>query len=173
VLETVPRQEEKKRERVGCVQPTPALSGTPDCTVSQRRQQPTVGHAINARHVVRANSRLGTPDCPVCTGQCPARQPIPRTNGRMRQIWKENAHRTATVTVQWCTGLSGVHWTVSGAPTDPEDQRSDAPDMERERAPNCYSDCPVVPRTVRCTTRQKARNAFQTDLQRLLAALGL
>jgi hypothetical protein len=41
------------------------------------------------------------------------------------------------------TGLSGVHRTVSGAPTDPEDQRSDAPDMEGDRAPDCYSDCPV------------------------------
>jgi hypothetical protein len=48
------------------------------------------------------------PKCPVCTGQCPVRQPTPRTNGRMRQIWKEIAHRTATVIVRWCTGLSGA-----------------------------------------------------------------
>jgi hypothetical protein len=34
------------------------------------------------------------------------------------------------------------------------------------------SGCPVVHRTVRCTTRQKVRNAFQIDLQWLLAALG-
>jgi hypothetical protein len=60
------------------------------------------------------------------------------------------------------TGLSGVHRTVSGAP-----------DMEGDRAPDCYSDCPVVHWTVRCTTRQKARLAFQVGLQRLLAALGL
>jgi hypothetical protein len=71
------------------------------------------------------------------------------------------------------TRLSGVHRTVSGAPTNPEDQRSDAPDMEGDRAPDYYSDCPVVHRTVRCITRQKARMAFQIDLQRLLAALGL
>jgi hypothetical protein len=58
------------------------------------------------------------------TGQCPVRQPVPRPNGRLRPIWKEIAHRTATV-------------------------------------------------TVRCTTRQKARIAYQIDLQRLLAALGL
>jgi hypothetical protein len=51
----------------------------------------------------RANGRLGTPDCPVCPGQCPVRQPIPRTNGRLRPIWKEIAHQTATVTVWWCT----------------------------------------------------------------------
>jgi hypothetical protein len=32
---------------------------------------------------------------------------------------------------------------VSGAPTDPEDQRSDAPEKEGDRAPDSYSDCPV------------------------------
>jgi hypothetical protein len=81
-------------------------------------------------------------------------------------------------TVRWCTGLSGEpmtpaangrphdqratrgpcqrsvgHTGLSGAPTDPEDQRSDAPDMEGDRTPDCYSGCPVVHRTVRCTTR--------------------
>jgi hypothetical protein len=71
------------------------------------------------------------------------------------------------------TGLSGVHRTVSGAPTDPEDQWSTALRKERNQAPDMNSSCPVVHRTVRCTTRQKARLAFQVGLQRLLAALGL
>jgi hypothetical protein len=136
VLETVPRKEDSNWRRVGKVQPTPArawhtgLSGgapdsvrcprlvkrelaalgkrerrhgynSPDCPVSQRRQQPTVVRAINARHVVRANDRLGTPDCPV-------RQPVPRTKGRLRPVWKEIEHRTAIVAVLWCTGLSGA-----------------------------------------------------------------
>jgi hypothetical protein len=70
--------------------------------------EPTVGRAICGRRMARSNGRLGTPDCPVCTGQCTVRQPTPRTNGRVRQIWKEIAHRTATVTVWWCTGLSGA-----------------------------------------------------------------
>ena len=43
--------------------------------------------------LVRANGRLGTPDCPV-------RQPIPRTNGRLRPVWKEIEHQTATVDVR-------------------------------------------------------------------------
>jgi hypothetical protein len=30
-----------------------------------------------------------------------------------------------------------VHWTVSGAPTDPEDQQSDALKLEGNRAPDC------------------------------------
>jgi adenylylsulfate kinase-like enzyme len=42
----------------------------------------------------RANGRLGTPDFPVCTGQCPVRQPIPGANGRLLSIWKEIEHRT-------------------------------------------------------------------------------
>ena len=32
----------------------------------------------------------------------------PMTNSRMRQKRKEIAHRTATVSVRWCTGLSGA-----------------------------------------------------------------
>jgi hypothetical protein len=36
VLETVTKEEEKKRERDSCVQPTPARSGTPDCPVVHR-----------------------------------------------------------------------------------------------------------------------------------------
>jgi hypothetical protein len=34
--------------------------------------------------------------------------PVPRPNGRLRPIWKEIAHRTATVAVRWCTGLPGA-----------------------------------------------------------------
>jgi hypothetical protein len=61
----------------------------------------------------------------------------------------------------------------TGAPTDPGDQRSAALRMERNQAPDMNSSCPVVHRTVRCTTRRKARLTFQVGLQRLLAALGL
>jgi hypothetical protein len=60
------------------------------------------------------------------------------------------------------TGLSGVHRTVSSAPTAPNRQRSAAP--KQERNPH---------RTVRCASRQKARIAFLECSQRLLAALGL
>jgi hypothetical protein len=56
----------------------------------------------------RANGRLDTPECPVCTELCPMRQLTPWTNGRMRLFWKAIAHRTAIVTVRWCTGLSGA-----------------------------------------------------------------
>jgi hypothetical protein len=82
--------------------------GAPDCPMSQRSPAPMVGCAIRGRRVARNNGRLGTPDCPVCTRQCPVRQLTPRTNGRMRQICKEIVHRTTTVTVRWCTGQSGA-----------------------------------------------------------------
>jgi hypothetical protein len=49
---------------------------------------------LNGRRVARSNGRLGTSDCPVCTGQCLVRQPAPRSNGRMCLIWKEITHRT-------------------------------------------------------------------------------
>jgi hypothetical protein len=56
--------------------------------------EPTVGRA-NGRPrnpgVTRgwANSLKGTPDCPVCTGQCPVRQRLQIANGRLRQNRKE------------------------------------------------------------------------------------
>jgi hypothetical protein len=95
---------------------------------------------------------------------------VTSANGRPRDL---RATRGPQQRSAGHTGLSGAHRTVSGAPTDPEDQRLDAPNLEGDRAPDSYSDCPVVHRTVRCTTRQKASLAFQVGLQRLLAALGL
>jgi hypothetical protein len=82
--------------------------GAPDCPVSQRHSRPTVGYAISGRRVVRANGRLGTLDCPMCTGQCPVCQRDQRANGRLRQKRKEIGHRTGNVHVRWCTGLSGA-----------------------------------------------------------------
>jgi hypothetical protein len=36
----------------------------------------------------RANSLMGAPDCPVCTGQCPVRQRLQIFNGRLCQFRK-------------------------------------------------------------------------------------
>jgi hypothetical protein len=79
--------------------------------------EPTVTSAISGRCVARANGRLGTPDCSVCTGQCLMHQRDHRPNGRMRQIRKGIEHWTATGPVRWCTGLSGA----------PLDRRQDLP----------------------------------------------
>jgi hypothetical protein len=51
------------------------------------------------------------------------------------------------------TGLSGV-------PRGPKAQRSASPEKEGDQAPDKHCSCPVVHRTVRCATRQKARIAF-------------
>jgi hypothetical protein len=64
------------------------LSGEPTATNA------TVGRQIRGRRVARSNGRQGAPDCPVCTGQCPVRQLPQVCNGRLRQEWKEIAHRT-------------------------------------------------------------------------------
>jgi hypothetical protein len=53
----------------------------------QTAPSPTVVRAISTRHVACSNGRLGAPDYPVC-------QPAPRSNGRMRLIWKAIAHQT-------------------------------------------------------------------------------
>jgi hypothetical protein len=45
-----------------------------------------------------------------------------------------------------------VHRTVSGAPNAPKDQWSDALEKEGDRAPDSYSDCPVVAPPVRGPT---------------------
>jgi hypothetical protein len=71
-------------------------------------------------------------------------------NGRLRNL---RATRVSLQRSVGHTGLSGVHRTVFRAPTSPEEQRSDAPDMEGDRAPDCYSGCRVVHQTVRCTIR--------------------
>jgi hypothetical protein len=42
----------------------------------------------------RANGQMGAPDCPVCTGQCPVRQQLRDSNGRLRHFWKEIGHLT-------------------------------------------------------------------------------
>jgi hypothetical protein len=143
-------------ERDGCVQPTPARSDTPDCPVCQAGRRWTGCSRENAE-AYGYNSL----DCLV------VHRTVRWANGRPRD---PRATRGLQQRLIRHTGLSGVHRTVSGAPTDPKDQRSDASDMEGDCAPDSYSDCPVVHRTVRCTTRQKASLAFQVGLQRLLAA---
>jgi hypothetical protein len=145
----VTKEEEKKRKRIGCVQPTPTLprhtglsGGAPDsvrcarlaggepAALGKTQRRTTIIHwtvrwctgLSGEPTVASANGRLRNPRT-TCGpqqrsvghtglsgvhGQCPVCQPTPRTNVRMRQIWKEIAHRTATVNVRWCIGLSSA-----------------------------------------------------------------
>jgi hypothetical protein len=104
----------------------------------------------------------GAPDCPV--SQRSARQRSAAQSAR--DAWPSQRSDGGT-------GLSGVHRTVSGAPTAPNLQRSAAPNKEGDLHRTVNRGCPVVHWTVRCATQQKAWIVFQECLQRLLAVLGL
>jgi adenylylsulfate kinase-like enzyme len=89
----------KNRRRTAIIHRTiwwcTGLSGEP--TVASA----TVDRAIRGRRVAHANGRQGSPDCPV--------RQLPRIcKGRLRQNRKENRTGPSTVTVRWCTGLSGA-----------------------------------------------------------------
>jgi hypothetical protein len=110
----------------------PRLAGVEQAALENRRSCT----AINHRTVRWYTGLSGEPTAPAANGR-PCDQRV--TRGQLQ--------RSAG-----CIGLSGVYRTVSGAPTSPEEQRSDAPDMEGDRAPDMNSGCPVVHRTVQCTT---------------------
>jgi hypothetical protein len=136
---------------------------------------------------------LGAPDCPVVHRTVSGAPGWRWSTGRSREldsgIWIK------------ITGLSGEP-TVgrdNGRPRNPHVTRGranslkGAPDcpvctgqclvrqrlqivngrLRQNRKEICTGQCPVVHRTVRCTSRQKARIAFLDCSQRLLAALGL
>jgi hypothetical protein len=165
VLETVTKERENKCKGLGSVQQNfssvwhTGLTGGASDSVRCARLVPGESAALGNRQRCTAIIHR--------TVRC--------ANDRQRQRSAAQSSRD-TWSRQRSVGhnrLSGVHRTVSGAPTDPEDQRSAALRMEIIRAPDMNISCLVVHRTVRCTTRQKARLAFQVGLQWLLAALGL
>jgi hypothetical protein len=106
-------------------------------------------------------------------------------------------HRTA----RWCTGLAGepsapaptVGSAINGQHVGRANGHQAAPDcsvctrqcpvrqgdrrlngrLRQKRKQIVHCSCPVVHRIVRCANRHKARIAYQMEIQRLLAALGL
>jgi hypothetical protein len=155
VLETVTKEEERKREGLGSVQPsfssvwhTGLSGGAP-------------GSVRCARLVRGELATLG-----------------------IRRRCTTIIHRTTVVhrTIRWASGRQR-QWSVAKSVDDAwQLQRSvGAPDcLVRQRARSCnsrlcpiwkgithqtcYSSCPVAHRTVRCATRQKARIALHVDL---------
>jgi hypothetical protein len=125
-----------------------------------------------------------------CTGQCLVRQAGLWRTGCSREFQAAYDYNSLDCPVsqrppvQWSAAKSAGdawpaptvdrgHQTLSGAPTSPKIQRSAALGMEGDPHRTYYSGCPVVHRTVRCATRQKARITFLVGFQRLLATLGL
>jgi hypothetical protein len=132
VLETEKRRKEKDCKRLDVCSRRSAQSGTPDSvrcvrlvsgeqaalgkvwrhtTIIHRTirwctglsGEPTVGRSIHGRRVAHANGRQGAPDCSVCTGQCPVRQPDRSYNSRLCQKRKEIGTGLSTVTVRCAT----------------------------------------------------------------------
>ena len=63
---------------------------SPDCPVVHRTVRWCNSRPQNPRATRGKCQRSeGTPDCPVCTGQCPVHQRLQDCNGRLRQIRKE------------------------------------------------------------------------------------
>jgi hypothetical protein len=104
-----------------------------------------------------------------CAPDCPMRQKRPRQRSIARSARNQRATRGQSQRSPDRTGLSGVHWTLSGVPREPQLQRSALPNKERI----AHCSCPVVHQTVRCAHGQKAIIAYQMELKRLLAVLGL
>jgi hypothetical protein len=135
----------------------------------------------------------GAPDCPVCTGQCPVHRLVQQRTCCSREITEGAAakiHRTVRCAPDCLVSqqrqrqrsaarsagdawpeptVTRRHQTVSGVPRGPRAQRLAC---QRRKEIRHYS-CPMVHRTVRCANRQKARIAYEMEIQRLLAALGL
>jgi hypothetical protein len=171
VLETVTKEEERKRKSLAlCSQSQLDLAhltvrwGTGQCSVRWAGPRELAALGIRRRRTTIIHRTVRW-----CTGLS-GETTVASANDRPHDLLATRGPQQRSV---GHTRLSGVHRTVPGAPTDPEDQWSNVLDLEGDRAPDSYSDCSVVHRTVRCTTRQKASLAFLVGLQRLLAALGL
>jgi hypothetical protein len=131
---------------------------SPDCPVctglsgGRSQANSSLSGILRRRTAIIHRTVRCAPDCPV--SQRSAGPTVGRTicAGHVAEPTARRRHRTCPVRQR----LSGC-------------QRSTAPFMERNRAPDMSS----VHRTVRCASRQKARLAFQDCSQRLLAALGL
>jgi hypothetical protein len=141
----VTKEGEKKWERVGCVQPTLARPGTPDsvrcprltdiepAALGNRRSCTTINHqtvrwrtGLSGESSVTNSSVSGNEKGDVakihrtlrwCTGLS-GEPTAPAANGRPRD---QRATHGQLQRSAGCTGLSGVHRTVSGAPTSPEE----------------------------------------------------
>jgi hypothetical protein len=87
----------------------------PDCLVSQRSAQPTVGRAISRQHMDFTNGHQTTPDCPVCQGSGGC-------NGRLRETRKEIAHCLVSGGAPdclLCPRTEGNQGLPNGTPTAP------------------------------------------------------
>jgi hypothetical protein len=172
MLETDRRRKEKKCKRLGCVQPrlssvwhTGLSGGTPDsvqCVRLNSGEQATLGIVWPRSAIIHRTVRW-------CTGL--SDEPtVDCANGRQRDQRATRGLGQRIVGAPDCLVCTG-QCLVS------QDDRCSNGQLSliwKEIAHRTsYRTCPVVHRTVRCATRQKAKLAFQECLQRLLGPLGL
>jgi hypothetical protein len=154
VLETVTKEEQRKRESFSSVWHTGLSSGAPDSVRCAR----LVRGELAALGIRRRRTTIIHRTVCWCTGLS-GEPTVASANGRPRNL---RATR----------GSSNGRW---GAPDCPV-CIGQCPVRQRARSSNGRL-CPIWKETahltVWCATRQKARMAFQVCLQRLLAALGL
>jgi hypothetical protein len=154
------RNREKKRtKRLGSVQPslcsvwhTRLSGGAPDsarCARLDSGEQAALGRIWPRTTIIHRTVRW-------CTGLSGEPTAASATVGHAihgRRVARANG-RQGALDYPVYTGQCLVRQTVTNL------QRSAAPELEGDRAPDMNSGCPVVHQTVRCATRQKARIAF-------------
>jgi hypothetical protein len=167
VLETVQKKKKGNGEELALYSQNQLKPGTPDCPVVHRTVSSAPGcSTVNwllsvigrATWLKFTGLSGGAPDCPVSlqrprprssatnsslSGIHRGRRDYNSPNGQQRN---QRATRGPSQRSVGHTRLSGVHRTVSDAPTGPPAQRSDAPRKERNHAPDCYSSCPPLDR---------------------------
>jgi hypothetical protein len=135
VLETEKRRKEKKCKWLGCVQPKSSsvwhtgLSGGASDSVRCARldsgEMAALGKNQRRTAIIHQTVRWAN-------GR--------HRNGRSRILLATHDVHQRSI---GGTRLSGVHRTVSGAPSGPKMQRSSAPEKEGDRHQTVYSGCPV------------------------------
>ena len=106
-----------------------------------------------------------SPDCPVCTGLS-GEPTVGRANGRPRDLRGTRGRANGRKGAPDCPVCTGHVRCANGS-------LAANGRLRRLRKGIGHRTVSGVHRTVRCTSRQKARSAFQICSQRLLAALGL
>jgi hypothetical protein len=141
---SVRNRAEKKRNKLEktwlCAAKQQLWSSAPDCPVVHRTVSgapgwsPMKSAALGNRRWSTAKNHRTVRWCTGLSGK----PTVASANGRQRQRSVAQSSRDTWSCQRSAggTGLSGVHRTVSGAPTGPKLQRSTVPDLEGNRAPD-------------------------------------
>ena len=165
MLETVTKEEERKRERLGSVQPNFSSvwhiglsGGAPDsvrCARLVRGELAALGIRRRRTTIIHRTVRW-------CTGLS-GEPTVASANGRprnMRATRGSSNGRQEAPDCPVCTGLSGVHRQCPVRQWARSCNSRLCPIWKAITHQTDYNSCPVAHRTVRCATRQKARMAF-------------